>query len=269
MSATPATTRGRWDESRIRAELEPFLAGRDTWPSYREFQHAGLRPLRDHVTASGGVQRWAAELGKRTIRHPPGYPTIWTENRIRDHLARYLSGHKTWPSRSQFEHDGHTALRNAINRTGGPDRWAAEFQLPRPNRRSGIKRGWTPPIIEAELTRLIGRGSHWPSTQDFKAAGLASMLSAIYAHEGVAYWAKRIGVHHRDRHGHQRRAVWTVDRISTELEQFCSGRRDWPTEREFRAAGQESLYRAASRNGGVAAWALQLSLERRRRPASI
>lgn len=241
-----------------------FLAGRDHWPTYREFQRAGRKSLRDAITRRGGVVRWAEKLGIRYLEHPPGYAPIWTEERIGADLREYLAGREDWPARHEFERDGRTALRNAVNRTGGPDSWATELGLRRKTRRSGIRRGWTPEAVESELRRLIGTGKSWPSRRAFERAGLSSMLTSIYRHEVPAYWASRLGVEQRPAFGGPSKRRWPEELIRSELERFCSGREVWPTEREFIAAGENPLYRAASRNGGVARWADQLGLPRAR-----
>jgi hypothetical protein len=257
-----------WTEYRIREELEAFLRGRAVWPSYREFQRAGLKSLRDQVTHQGGAEQWAEEMGVRYVRHRPGYAPIWTEERIREELTDYLAGREVWPSRLEFERDGHTLLRSAVNRTGGPDRWAPEFGLTRATRLSGVRRGWTPELVEAELRKLIGDGTAWPSVREFRRAGLYSMLTSIYQHEGPEYWAARMGVAKRAGFRRPRRPVWTRRRIRDELRRFCAGRDWFPTEREFVDAGLSTLYRAASRNGGIPYWAGRLKLPRgRRRPA--
>src|SRR5450759_521490 len=166
-----------WTDTRIREELRRFLRGRTEWPPYREFQRAGVKGLRDQVARHGGARRWAKSMGVRYVEHRPGYAPIWTEARIRQDLGDYLKGRDEWPSRVQFERDGLTALRNAINRTGGPDRWAAEFGLPRSHRLSGLRRGWTHEAIETELRKLIGNRTMWPSRREFEHAGLYSMLT--------------------------------------------------------------------------------------------
>jgi hypothetical protein len=56
------------------------------------------------------------------------------------------------------------------------------------------------------------------------------------------------------------RRDWTEERIREELGRFCAGRERWPTAAEFSAAGQASLYLAASRHGGVERWAAELGL---------
>jgi hypothetical protein len=253
-----------WNEERIERDLRGFLADRDMWPTYHEFQCAGLRPLRDAVTRHGGVEVWARRLGIPYVRHSPGYAPIWTDERIRADLRDYVDGRETWPSREEFEADGRTALRNAVNRMGGPDRWAAEFGLRRSTRLSGVRRGWTHEALEAELKLLIGDRTIWPSRREFQGAGLGSMLSSIYKHEGPAYWARRLGVEQRSAVGRPRTRFWTDDRIRCELKRFCAGRDAWPTETEFVEAGERSLYVAASRYGGVARWAAVLRLVRRR-----
>lgn len=62
-----------WTDERIEQALEPFLAGRSTWPSETEFERAGLGALRSAVRRYGGFAAWAAKLGfppPRTGRPP-------------------------------------------------------------------------------------------------------------------------------------------------------------------------------------------------------
>ena len=223
-----------------------------------------MKTLRDAVTRAGGAKRWARKMGVGFVRHPPGYAPIWTDERVRRELGEYLAGHTAWPSRAEFEDDGLTALRNAVNRTGGPDRWAAEFGLPRQNRRSGIRRGWTPDAIEATLNEFIGESDMWPTRREFDRAGLSGLLSAIYSGEGPDYWARRFKVRRHRGPSPRSHAIWTEERIRQDLAAFCAGRDAWPTEREFIDAGKRDLYSAASRMGGIGAWADQLGLARRR-----
>jgi hypothetical protein len=51
---------------------------------------------------------------------------------------------------------------------------------------------------------------------------------------------------------------WSDERIERDLRQFCSGRNQWPTEAEFKAAGLRKLYCAASNHGGVDSWKRRL-----------
>lgn len=198
------------------------------------------------------------------MAHPPGRAPIWTEDRIREELRDYLADRGEWPSRQQFEHDGRKPLRDAINRTGGAARWAADLGFRRGNQLSGARRAWTPDVVETRLRELIGDGTRWPSRQEFQDAGIRSMLSSIYAHEGPAYWASHLGVQLPPLKATRSPKRWTEQRIHRELQQFYAGRDVWPTEREFIAAGRRALYAAASRNGGVARWATELGLVRER-----
>jgi len=241
------------------------MNGRSEWPTYREFERAGLKTLRDNITHTGGAPHWAAQLGVPYIEHRPGYAPVWTEERIRKELRSYLAGRRQWPSRKQFERDGQKLLRDAVNRSGGPDRWASEFRLSRPNRLSGTRRGWTADMIEASLKALIGDRTTWPSVSQFRGAGLGSMLVSMRAHEGLEYWANRMGVKLELGSGRRRGGFWTEDRIRDELRSFCAGRDVWPSERDFVAADRRRLYAAASRNGGIAHWAAELGLPRQRR----
>jgi hypothetical protein len=51
---------------------------------------------------------------------------------------------------------------------------------------------------------------------------------------------------------------WTNERIQAALEDFCAGRKTWPSASEFKAAGRSDLYVAASRYGGIGVWATEL-----------
>jgi hypothetical protein len=134
-------------DDEIRAILARFLQGQTHWPTYREFERAGLKVLRDRITHRGGARHWAQQLGVEYIAHRPGYAAVWTEDHIRELLRSYLARKDEWPSRQQFERDGQKPVRDAINRTGGAERWAAEFGLPRSTRLSGTRRGWTPALL--------------------------------------------------------------------------------------------------------------------------
>ena len=61
---------------------------------------------------------------------------------------------------------------------------------------------------------------------------------------------------------------WTDERIRAELEDFCAQDGHWPRAAEFREAGRNDLYLAASRYGGIDYWAATLGLResKSRRP---
>jgi hypothetical protein len=54
---------------------------------------------------------------------------------------------------------------------------------------------------------------------------------------------------------------WTNERIHAALEDFCAGRKTWPSASGFKAAGRSDLYVAASRYGGIGFWAAELGFE--------
>lgn len=249
-----------WTEARVREELERFLVGRSEWPSYRAFQRAGRKGLRDAVTRLGGARHWAGKLGVAFFERPPGYAPTWTEERIRDDLTHFLEGERVWPPRTAFEEAGLKPLRDAVARTGGPPRWAPEFGLPRRDERQGSRRVWTEERIERELRELLGGGEEWPSVPAFREAGKTSLLAAVYAHGGPTRWSRRLGVHRQAGGGTRRERAWTEERIRVELEEFCAGCSEWPRWSEFEAAGRGALYRAASRYGGIRRWKRRLGL---------
>ena len=254
-----------WTEERVRCELESFLDGALEWPSYREFQRNGRKQLRDVVTRLGGARRWARLVGVRYVERKPGYAPRWTEDRVRAELHVFLDGRRDWPMRLEFENAGCKALRDAVGRLGGPQRWAREFGLPIRDLRSGSKRAWTDARIERELRWFLGDRKQWPSRPEFEAAARSDLLGAVYSRQGVEHWARRVGVTCRPNTRPPGPRIWTDERIRAELEEFCLTRVTWPSEREFIEAGKERLYKAASRRGGVGRWASGLGLARGRR----
>ena len=250
----------RWTEKRVREELRDFLAGREEWPRYREFQLAGRKGLRDAVTRLGGARHWARELGLTYVERHPGYAPIWTDERIREDLAGFVKGHEFWPTRIEFEAAGLKTLRDAVGRTGGPPRWAAEFGLPRLDERRGSRRVWTDDRIEAELRGLIGSGDRWPEVSEFRGAGRTALLAAIYAHGGPDHWSIRLGVMRPEGRNRNRPILWGEQRIARELREVCAEYGGWPRFAEFEAMGKGDLYRAASRNGGVERWKRELGI---------
>jgi hypothetical protein len=67
----------------------------------------------------------------RLVRDSDPRQRQWTDGRIRDELARFCAGRKTWPSAQEFKGAGRTDLYVAASRYGGIGFWAAELGLPR------------------------------------------------------------------------------------------------------------------------------------------
>lgn len=257
--------RPAWTNAGIRRELEEFLHGATEWPSYRDFQRAGRQKLRDQVTRSGGPRLWAKRLKLPYRERKPGYAPIWTEDRVRADLEEFLRGWSHWPSRLEFEAADRTALRDAIRRPGGPERWPAEFGLALQNLKAGSKLVWTDERIETELRAVLDGRDSWPTRREFERLGSLDLATAVSHHGGMAYWAHRLGFKPPPRAGVGRPRHWTDERIRAELEEFCRGQTTWPTEREFLAAGKAKLYTAACHYGGPPHWAAELGLVRTRR----
>ncbi len=200
-----------------------------------------------------------------------------TEARLRAGLDRgprargprgVLRGRNHWPTRLEFEAGGRTALRDAIRRLGGPERWAGEFGLPLRNLKSGSKLVWTDERIEAELRKVLEGRDTWPTRRELERVGRFGLATAVCHRGGTGYWARRLGFKAPPRAGMGGPRRWTDERIRAELEEFCRGRTTWPTEREFLAAGKSPLYNAACHYGGTPHWAAELGLVRTRRYAS-
>ena len=205
------------------------------------------------VSASDGLAR-------------PGYAPRWTPERVGSELEAFLADREVWPSRREFEAAGLNLLREAVNRLGGVEVWAAKFGLPRPNNSAGSTRIWDERRLERAVGPLVRRLGRWPTKREFHEAGLASAQSAMYRYGGVERWRKRFGVASAPRHGRvPTRRVWSDERIESELRAYCAGRTEWPGQREFIRDGKGGLYKAASLHGGIGGWQKRLGLRPPRR----
>jgi hypothetical protein len=178
-----------WTEDRVHRELEAFLPGRETWPSYTEFRRCGRRGLWQAMTHFGGPARFAEEYGLRPQADRPNR----TDADIRAALRAALRGTDltSWPSRRWLVAHGGARLAGAVDRTGGPRRWAPELGLPLRHLRH---QQWTPETIAAALEQLLAARRTWPNRREFQAAGLAGLYAAITRTEGHAAMAARFGL---------------------------------------------------------------------------
>jgi hypothetical protein len=125
---------------------------------------------------------------------------------IRATLKLYLSDKPAWPSPEQFRADGFGQLREAVTRSGGIDRWAAELELAPPHRLRGRRVWWTEERVEAELRRFTDGLTVFPTVREFRNAGETGLLGAVRRHGGTALWAGRLGLAQRE--PHSGRTVW-------------------------------------------------------------
>jgi site-specific DNA recombinase len=183
----------RWSARRIRVELRAFLDGLDEWPAFDAFVLAGQRALHDQVMAHGGAQHWAAVAG---VRYRPNRHTMvsWSEERVREELRPLLKGRTSFPTKRELQRGlGRWALGDHVSASGGVERWAREFGLPRSGWGRGRPTKWTEQAIRATLAELVEGRSQWPGTRVFTDEGLCSVRNAIYKGRGMAAWAAEFG----------------------------------------------------------------------------
>jgi hypothetical protein len=274
----------RWNEERIRATLTEFLAGRTTWPSWSEFNAAGLHAFREALRYYGGPERWAREMGvtleapARPFRSPrprPAAPAIdtwpqWTDERIASELAAFLAGRRDWPRHVEFVEADRKRLYQAILRHGGTRRWAKRMGAARVKRHGGSGRVWTDERIERELAEFLDGSDVWPTASDFVAAGKSTLLGAVRRHGGVARWAKRLAIKRpARRNGRSRRGTkrartaqgrWDDSRIEAAIAPLVVKLGRWPTKSEFQRAGLGSALAAVYDHGGGDTWRARLGV---------
>lgn len=117
-----------WTRERIRGALRGFLDGRTGWPTYEEFDNAGLATLRRAAARHGGLPFWAKAFDlPYKVRHTISWPI----ERIETELVAYLFDRSSYPLSSEFYSDGRSRLYAAINRNGGHGLWAGKIGLSR------------------------------------------------------------------------------------------------------------------------------------------
>ncbi len=145
----------RWTEDSIRRELETFLPGVESFPSYPVFRAGGRRGLWQAMAKHGGPERFAAEACAMTGRS--------ATPKSRERLRAVLRGsdRSCWPSRRWLGERGGWDLVAALDRSGGPQRWADELGIPlrHPARPSAGR----PILIAAAVEPLHYGRTAWPS----------------------------------------------------------------------------------------------------------
>lgn len=252
-----------WSEAQLREALRTFLAGRTRWPSFPEFQAAGLALVYKQVERHGGARRWARLLDLRYVP-PRAEGEKWPEDRIHAELRLYLAGKTVWPGWNQFRRDGRGLLRSAVKWTGGPERWAPEIGIDLPANAWQVEH-WSYARLKADLASFTQGRTEWPVAQEFKAAGLGRLYQAIMRANAREQLASELGLYlHPDR-VNVKKDRWTEPAIKAALDQLLEGRTIWPTRREFCEAGLRGLDETLCITGRRDAWADRYGLRMRRR----
>jgi hypothetical protein len=105
----------------------------------------------------GGPERFAEEYGPPYRRNDRAVGDAESRTRLRAALPG--SDLPCWPSRKWLIEQGDHDLVAAIDRSGGPRRWASELGLPICHLRG---QRWTPDLMAATIEPLLAGRSHWP-----------------------------------------------------------------------------------------------------------
>jgi hypothetical protein len=110
-------------------------------------------------------------------------------------LTRSAYQELTGMSRSQAAYDlADLVTAGALERVGGgrSTRYRLTEEPGAPQRR------WTSARIRAELERFCAGRRAWPSAREFKTAGRADLYVAASRYGGIGFWARELGLAHRD-----------------------------------------------------------------------
>jgi site-specific DNA recombinase len=175
-----------WSRRRIAAELEAFMEGGATWPTYLEFAAAGRARLHAQVMAYGGPHYWGARLGFAVA----GNIVKWDERRLRAALIPILADRDDWPRRTELKAAGLLTIYSAVRAHGGIAHWAEEFGVTH----HATPRLWSKERVEQELVAFLDGHTVMPSRETFDEAGEAALYSALVSHGGREYWLRRLGL---------------------------------------------------------------------------
>ena len=119
-------------------------------------------------------------------------------------LTRSAYQELTGMSRSQAAYDiADLVAAGALERVGGGR--STRYRLTEEPR--APQRRWTSARIRAELERFCGGRRAWPSAREFKAAGRADLYVAASRYGGIGFWARELGLAHRDAGSAARRGL--------------------------------------------------------------
>jgi DNA invertase Pin-like site-specific DNA recombinase len=184
--------------------------------------------------------------------------TAWDPAVLRRRLLQFTRTYTRWPTHADFRRRGRNALFRQLIFQGGERFWANELGLPYRsiNQLSGP---WTEDRIHATLRVFLDGKQSWPSTTEFRVAGLYQLHGAIGRTGGTDRWAQAFGLPYV----HYPKGHWTADRIRMALKDFCEGRDYFPTCEEFRAANLGGLHSAMTQAHATQRWAEEFELPRR------
>jgi hypothetical protein len=239
------------DTATLRRELETFLQDHQFWPPFQHFQARGRADLYLDIRATGGVHRWAGEMGLR-VRPREIVLLRWPEECIRRELPRYLEGKTQWPPIEEFRAAGLEQMRIAISWTGGPERWASEMGIPLRRARRQTHR-WSYAEMRDAISQLAGDSGRWPTWRTVEKGGLG-LQHATRRPDVREQLCKDLKLSSPTR-SHQRTHCWTDDQVEDALRSLLAGRNTWPGVDDFRAAGLRGLYESLRRRGLLNEWA--------------
>jgi DNA-binding transcriptional ArsR family regulator len=203
------------------------------------------------VACNGAITRTAAALGR---------------------AGRRISGAYLQPFRERISAATTKLLRAALSWRGRRARRRGRGNVPQDAATGRIHLKATQKRVLAALrnaeTAELTRGQYQEIagvSRSQAAYDLAELVEAGVLRRLGGGRATRYRLARESRPGQRR---WTNDRIRAELEDFCAGRKDWPSAGTFKSAGRADLYVAASRYGGIGFWAEELGFARPGRAAS-
>lgn len=235
--------------------LEQFFLKRDKWgsfPTVAEFMAAGRETLYWQLRATDSMSVWAEALG---FPSASAERTKWTGPVIESELARMLSGRAVFPTCSELEQEFGLEGRRVYMRVreyGGVDFWARWMGV--------LPRNPDNTDIERALSRFLAGREIWPTSAEFRLAGLTRLEGRLKRTGEIERWRE---------HFNLTTTVWSKERVERTLLQMCDRLGRFPTRDEMAEAG--GLVAAVRVTGGVAYWADNMGLPapKRGRPAMV
>jgi DNA invertase Pin-like site-specific DNA recombinase len=183
--------------------------------------------------------------------HPPPpelRPTRdWSRAQLDRELRSFIGGRDRWPSFPEFQAAGRALLWDQVRRHGGALRWANELGIPYAARlRRVTGEPWSDELVHAELAKFLDGRDKWPRYAEFRAADLCPLREAVGAMGGPVRWAERMGVELPPRR--RTRSRWTYALMTEGVKTAAAGRKQWPSQREFRAVQLGGLDQTTMKN---------------------
>jgi len=257
-----------WSDQNIETVLRELADRLGRFPTDQEIHDYGLGGARSYIREKG-LAYWGEKIGYQPRRQGEWLPEqrkaakIWTDRVIEDRLRELHQGKEMLMGTEELRTGKYPGLVRAIA-DKGRSYWAEKLGL------ETLLEQWDEQMLVAYLGEFLKGRSRFPSQKEFRDAGELKLHAALRRHHGIDHWVAWSGLpkakagRPKQKPGEQRKAParWTEQSLGAYLDKFMDGWDHFPSQREFKEAGQGRLLDAMRNHKGVDHWIARSGLPR-------